>query len=282
MVVTGEDKPRGRGHRVQPTPVASLAQRWGLPVLKVPNLRTPAVLEQIMAKPCDALVLVAFGHLVPRRLLEYPPRGAINLHPSLLPRHRGAAPIHAPLLAGEDITGVTTMYMDEGLDTGDIILQERVAIAEDANAGDLHDLLAVEGAELLVRTLDLVEAGTAPRLPQDEAKATYAPKVQKEAIDWERPAQEIVRRVRGLSPFPGVFTHWRGERLKPLRAREGSEKRPGAAPGTLVACSDEGLGVAAGDGGTVLLTQVQLPGRAPVSAAEFVRGFRPEPGERFT
>src|SRR5690606_10751239 len=220
-------------YRMQATPVASFAQRLGLPVLKVPNLRAPEVLEQIVASPFDALVLVAFGHLVPRRLLEYPPRGPINLHPSLLPRHRGAAPIHAPLLAGEDVTGVTTMYMDEGLDTGDIILQKIVPIAEDANAGDLHDVLAREGAALLVRTLDLVAAGKAPRLPQDGEKATYAPKVQKEAIDWERPAQEVVRRVRGLSPFPGVFTHWRGQRLKPLRARLGKESHSGDAPGTL-------------------------------------------------
>lgn len=276
--VTAPDKPRGRGHRVQPTPVAVRAESLGVPVLKVRSLKSSDALERIRSFSFDVVVLVAFGMIVPVQLLNGTPKGCVNLHPSLLPQYRGASPIHAPLLAGDDVTGVTTMYMDEGLDTGDLILQEEVRIPEHANAGELHDLLALKGAELLVRTLDLIEEDRAPRTPQDDSKSSYAPKVSKEEVDWTHSASEIVRRIRGLSPYPGIHTNWNGRRVKALKARSlGTDAH--TEPGTLIALHDDGIAVAAGNG-AVVITHLQVAGRSPVSGAEFVRGFRPEVGQR--
>ncbi len=280
-VVTALDKPRGRGHRVQPTPVAASAERLGIPVMKVSTLKGVDVLAQIQAIEFDAVALVAFGQIIPASLLNETPLGCINLHPSLLPRYRGASPIHAPLLAGDTMTGVTTMYMDEGLDTGNLILQEEVPIPAGANAGDLHDVLAERGARLLVRTLDDVEAGRARRTPQDEGLASYAPKVTKEEIDWTLPGQEIVRLILGLSPYPGVHTTWNGRRVKTLRARhmDGAPGLEDAEPGTLLSLHEDGVGISTGNG-LVVITELQVSGRSVVSGAEFIRGFHPKVGER--
>lgn len=278
-VVTAPDRPRGRGYRVQPTPVAQVAEALGIRVYKTAKLSGDESIAHIESLRPDALVLVAFGQIVPKRLLDLPPYGCINLHPSLLPKYRGAAPIHAPILAGDEVTGVTTMFMDEGLDTGDIIFQVETAIGPEENAGDLHDRLARIGAELLVETIDALERSEAPRRPQDHALATYAKKVESVEIDWNRPAREAANAIRGLSPSPGAYTWHGGRRLKLHRARpllgEGS---PGE-PGTVLSVSVEGITVAAGEG-AVLLTEVQPEGKAAMSAAEFARGYRVAPGMR--
>lgn len=269
-VVTQPDRPRGRGHRLQPTPVALRALELGLATYKPSSVKDPAFLAQMRLLEPEAVVLVAFGQLIPPELLELPPMGCINVHPSLLPKHRGASPIHAPLLAGESQTGVTTMYMDEGLDTGDIILQEEVPIGPSENAGDLHDRLAVEGARLLVKTMRLLALGQAPRRPQEESDASYAPKVSKVQIDWSQPAPQIERIIRGLSPFPGSFTYFDDLRIKPLRATAVSGD---GTPGEVVGVEGDALVVACGQG-RVLVTELQPEGKRPMSGADFARGYR--------
>lgn len=279
-VVTQPDRPRGRGHHVQPTPVALRAAEVGLPLYKPKAVRHPEFIHAMRALAPDAVVLVAFGQLIPPELLNLPPLGCINLHPSLLPRHRGASPVHAPILAGESRTGVTTMYMDEGLDTGDIILQEEVEIGPWENAGDLHDRLSVLGARLLRETLDLVAEGKAPRRPQDASRATYAPKVQKVEIDWSLPAERVARLIRGLSPSPGAFTYLGDQRIKPLRAAAlVDDGGPEGDPGEIVGVQGDALVVACG-AGRVAVTELQPEGKRPMSGADFARGQRLSPGRK--
>lgn len=279
-VVTAPDRPRGRGYRVLPTPVARAAEALGIPVYKTAKLSACDAVEHIESLRPDALVLVAFGQIVPKRLLDAPPYGCVNLHPSLLPKYRGASPIHAPILAGDEVTGATTMFMDEGLDTGDIIFQVETAIGPDENAGDLHDRLARLGAELLARTVDALERGEAPRTPQDHSLATYAGKVGSVEVDWRMPARVLANTIRGLSPSPGAYTWHGNRRLKLHRARPIPDEGGRGEPGTVVAVTGEGVAVTAGEG-CVLLTEVQPEGKAPMSAAEFARGYRVAPGMSF-
>lgn len=278
-VVTAPDRPRGRGQRTRPTPVALAAEAKGISVFKTAKLSAPDSVEHLKRLKPDALVLVALGQIVPKSLLDLPPFGCINLHPSLLPKYRGAAPIHGPLLAGDRETGVTTIFMDEGLDTGDIILQRVVPIGPDENAGELHDRLAAVGAKLLVETVDALERGEAPRRPQEHGEASYAGKVEKVEVDWAKPASVVANTIRGLAPIPGAYT-WYGERrLKLHRGRPVPGEGKGE-PGRVLSVSDEGIVVAAGDGG-VLITEVQPEGKAAMSAAAFARGYRVLPGFRF-
>jgi len=270
-VVTAPDRPRGRGHAVRPTPVAIAACELGIPVLKPESIKGEEFLSAMRATGANAVAVVAYGKIIPSRVLAWPKYGCVNVHPSLLPKYRGASPIHAPLLAGDSATGVTTMYMDEGLDTGDILLQEEVPIAPGENAGDLHDRLATLGAELLVRTFDLMEEGLLVRIPQDHARASYAPKVEKEKIPWELPAHAVAARINGLSPHPGAYTLMGSVRLKALRAVVGGPNG-GAAPGRVVEASGRGIAVACGSGSVVLL-EVQPEGKAPMSAGDFARGY---------
>lgn len=294
-VVTQPDRPRGRGHRVTPSPVKEAALRLGLPVLQPSKASDPHFLEAVADMAPDAMVLVAYGQLIPPRLLQLPPLGCINVHPSLLPRHRGASPIQAALLAGDEETGVTTMYMDEGLDTGDIILQKRLAISRDDNLETLQQKLIDLGVPLLLETLDRVEAGTAPRLPQDEERATYAPRLRKSdgQLRWEQPAVELERRIRAFTPVPGAFTRlgqrtirvWEARAEETLdpgeRGPSGQSASPpaGAEPGTILAVGERGLAVACGQG--VLWLQVVQPenGRR-MSGRDLANGYRIQPGQR--
>lgn len=211
-----------------PTPVAEAAAALGLPVMKTPSLKGQEIIDRLAAYSPDVIVLVAFGLMIPAPLLAMPREGCVNLHPSLLPKYRGAAPIHAPLLHGDTLTGVTTMWMSETLDAGDVILQRPTVIDPDEDAGALHDRLAVMGAELLVETLDRIAAGGAPRTPQDDGRATYMGKVERVALDWERPAAELARIVRGLSPVPGAYTWWGPLRVKVRAARPVAADQGGA------------------------------------------------------
>lgn len=283
-VVTQPDKPRGRGQHVQPSPVKTKAQELGLPVLQPERVSAPEFIEQMRALDPEAVVVVAFGQKIPPALLTLPPLGCINLHASLLPAYRGAAPIVHALWRGEEVTGVTTMYMDEGWDTGDIILQRPVPIRPEDTAGSLHDRLAAEGAQLLCQTLAQIAAGTAPRAPQDENRASYAPRLREEdaALKWERPALELHNQVRAFNPVPGAYFYWSGRRIKVWRTavlKKKGEAEAAGPPGEVVTVDHQSgaLWVRCGEGQLALL-EVQPENRGRMTGAELARGYRIQRG----
>ncbi|MFS8524082.1 MAG: methionyl-tRNA formyltransferase [Limnochordales bacterium] len=288
-VFTQPDRARGRGHKVTYSPVKAAALEANLPVFQPRRLRDPEALEALRRLAPDVIVVVAFGQLLPKEVLELPPLGCINVHASLLPKYRGAAPIQAAIAAGETVTGVTTMYMDEGLDTGDMILRREVPIGPEDDAGTMHDKLADAGAELLVETLRLVAAGAAPRTPQDDAQATYAPKVEREhaAIDWRKSAAELFHHVRAYRPWPGAYTGHRGRILKildvvPLEDAPDAGEAQGAdraEPGRVVAVMPDGFVVQTGRG-RLLVRRVPPPGAAAMSGRDYVNGYRLAAGQR--
>lgn len=267
-VVTQPDRPSGRGLQVKPGPIKQLAAEHGIPTLQPARVRTPEALEQIAALHADVLVVMAYGQILPQQLLDIPPLGAINLHASLLPRHRGAAPVHAAVLAGDSKSGVTVMWMDVGLDTGDILLAKECAIEAGETAGSLHDKIAELAPMALSEALDLIRAGRAPRRKQDDASATYAPKLDRSLgrLDWSKGAGEIDRTVRGLYPWPGCTAAFeleggRSIELKIHRAKVCDES---AEPSALrFPCTA---------GGVIELLEVQPAGGRRMSGAEFVRG----------
>lgn len=273
-VITQPDRPRGRGRRVTASPVKAFAQEKAIPVYQPERLKDGEVLEKLAGFAPDLIVVVAYGRILPREVLELPPLGCINVHASLLPRYRGAAPIHWAIIRGEGVTGVTTMYIDEGMDTGDIILQEEVPILPEDNAGTLHDKLAHAGARLLLDTVARIKAGTAPRIPQPEEGVSYAPPLERtdEILDWNRPARQLWFQVRGLNPWPGAMTYWQGEILKvwevsPLKG-DGD-----AAPGEIIAV-DKQEGILVGTGkGLLRLEVVQPAGKRRMTASDFARGY---------
>jgi methionyl-tRNA formyltransferase len=276
LVLTQPDRPAGRGLKPQPSAVKRLAQARNRDVLQPATLNETAVQEAIAAARPQALVVAAYGQILPPALLRLPQRGCLNVHASLLPRWRGAAPIQRALLAGDTQTGITIMQMDEGLDTGAILLQEPVVIAAGDTAGTLHDKLAALGARLIVRAL---EAPPLPQ-PQDASRATYAARITKgdAEIDWGRTAQEIERQVRALDPAPGAQSRLDGLVLKIWRARSG----PGiaAAPGTVYAAAADGIVVACGTG-TLRILELQRAGGRRLSAQAFLSGFRLARGASF-
>ncbi len=272
-VVTQPDRPAGRGRRLTPPPVAEAARDMGLRLLQPESLRDEAVLRELASMAPDLLAVVAYGRLVPPALLRLPRLGSINLHPSLLPAYRGAAPIQRAIAAGEARTGVTVMYLSEELDAGDIILQGEVEISPEESAGELELRLADLGAALMGEAVGLIAAGKAPRRPQEHSLATYAPKLTKQdgELRWERHAGDLVNLVRAANPRPGAYTTWKGGVLKVWRARLWEEREGYAPPGTVLSVSEGGIGVAAGSG-TVLLTEVQAEGGRRMATAEFQRG----------
>jgi len=277
-VLTRPDRPAGRGLRPRPSAVKQAAIELRLPLLQPERIGSQEgrrALEQISP---DLSVVVAYGQILPPEVLGIPPLGNINLHASLLPKYRGAAPLQRALMAGERQTGVTTLWMSEGLDEGDIIFQQALLIGEDETYGMLHDRLAQTGAQLLLETLDSIQRGNAPRRPQLPSLASYAPPIKpKEArISWSQSAAEIHNLVRALNPAPGAFCLWRGRRLKVWRV-EKALRREGI-PGEIVEFTPRGPLVASGRGG-VILTEVQPEGRRRISGSEFVRGYRPRAGE---
>ncbi|SHI50675.1 methionyl-tRNA formyltransferase [Desulfofundulus thermosubterraneus] len=278
-VVTQPDRPKGRGKKIQPSPVKQAALHMGLPVLQPVRVRDAAFVEQLKQLEPEVIVVAAFGQILPPSILHLPPRRCINIHASLLPRYRGAAPIHRAIMNGERETGVTIMLMDEGLDTGDILLQQAVAIGEADNAGALHDRLALLGAELLLQTLNLLKRGCLHARPQEDSFATYAPPLTREdeIIDWERPARDLYNQIRGLDPWPGARTWWGEQVLKVWRAGVKEEAAPkGALPGQVIAGGEEVV-VATGRG-CLSLQEVQLQGGRRLPVAEFLRGHPLAPG----
>lgn len=280
-VVTSPNRPRGRGRHPQPCPAGRLAAEAGLPVISPERVREPSTVAAIAAMRPDVLVVAAYGQFLPPALLELPPLGAINIHPSLLPRYRGAAPIQWAIASGERETGVSIVFMTERMDAGDIIVCERMAIGDDDTAVTLTPRLAELGARLLARALDAVRSGHPPRTPQQEALATFAPKLTKEdgRIEWARSAVEIRNRIRGFQPWPGAHFHWprRGLHLRALAAVVEPGEGP---PGRVLAADAQGVRVATG-AGALRLEQVQPEGRRPMSGAAFCAGYRPTAGDSF-
>jgi len=280
-VYTQPDRPSGRGKQLTPPPVKQLAGSQGLPVFQPLKLRLPEVVAQLQELAPDLIVVVAYGQILPKSVLDIPRYGCINVHASLLPRWRGAAPINHAIMAGESETGVTTMYMDVGLDTGDMLIKRATPIGPLETAGDLHDRLAQLGREAMAETLTRLCAGTLVREPQDDALSCYAPMLKKEhgCLDWARPAMELHNLVRGLDPWPGAYTCFAGEPLKLARTRPSDAGHAGA-PGTVLGVDADGLRIACGQG-VLSVGELQLPGRKRLSAADFLRGCPLPPGTCF-
>ena len=275
-VVCQPDRPRGRGLGVSAPAVKRLAEANRLPVLQPERLRDAAFQDALRALAPDLVVVAAYGKILPRAVLDLPPRGCINVHASLLPRHRGAAPIAWSILAGDTVTGVTIMAMNEEMDAGDILLQRETPIAPDDTGGTLGERLARLGAAAIGEAIDGLQAGTLRPVPQPAAGVTFAPRIEREhcRLDWRRTAIELERQVRALAPSPSAFTTLGGKLLKVHRAALATGTGPA---GQVVAAGPDGLVVAAGTGALRLL-EVQLEGRRRLSAAEFLIGHRLAPG----
>jgi len=285
-LVTQPDRPVGRHHsEPRPPRIKEHARRHGLPVLQPRRLRKKEAVAEVEALAPDLLLVMAYGQIIPREVYEMPPLGCINVHASLLPRHRGAACLQAAIDAGDGESGLTVMDVTEGLDTGDIISRWPVALAPDETAGSLHDRLAELEPEALRATVAAVAEGKAARTPQEEAWATYAPKLSRAdgQLDWAWPASRVERRIRAYHPWPGTFT-WMGDaRRGPRRLKvfPGCRVEGGSgAPGTILRAGPESLVVACGDG-SLVLGETQLDGGRRLAAREFLAGHRLQPGDRF-
>ena len=285
-VLTQPDRRAGRGLKPQQSAVRQCARRHGIETLQPSRLTAPGVIETLADRAVDAWVVVAYGQLLPPQVLALPPLGCINVHPSLLPRWRGAAPIQRALLAGDSATGVTLMRMDEGMDTGPILAMANCPIEPRDTAAALHDRLADLGAHLLLEQLPAVADGTLTLLPQEESLATYAPRLSKPAarIDWGESASVIDRQVRGMNPWPVAHTQWHRDNNPSQRLRIWAAAAIAAdsacAPGTVLASDANGIVVRCGQGGLRLLT-LQAPGAGPLPVGDYLRGHPLPPGQMF-
>jgi methionyl-tRNA formyltransferase len=278
-VVTQPDRPQGRGRTAAPPPVKLIAESLALTVLQPEKVRSPEFLETFRKLAPDLVIVAAFGQILPREIIHGQPRGCINIHPSLLPRYRGAAPINWALIRGEEKTGVTIMQMDEGIDSGDILFQEETPIGAEETFGALNDRLAKMGAELLLITLAMMETGTLLPRRQDHTLATFAPRLGREdgMIRWNNNARSIVSLIRGLSPSPGAYTFLDGKQLK-IYTAESEPRAVAEAPGTVVGKTEVGLRVATGKG-YALLKELQIEGKKRLAVHDFLRGVRMAPGQ---
>jgi len=279
-VVTQPDRPKGRGQEVAVSPIKLICRRENLPVLQPLKMKDPTFLDALRAWQPDLIAVAAFGRILPPAILSMPPRGCINVHGSLLPKFRGAGPIQWAIITGEAETGITTMLMDEGMDTGAMLLQEKMPILSDDTAGSLSIRLAEVGGRLLVETIKRLKSGTLTPTPQDHTKATLAPMLKKEdgIIDWTRSAQEIERRIRGMSPWPGAFTFAGEERWTIWRALV-KELPQEALPGHVMAATKEGIAVATGQG-VLLITELQPANSRRMAAAQYLAGHKISSGMR--
>ncbi|MBP0985487.1 MAG: methionyl-tRNA formyltransferase [Oscillospiraceae bacterium] len=274
-VFTQPDKPKGRGMETVFSPVKESAVRAAIPVFQPEKLRDGTALDQLRTLHPDILVVVAYGKILPDDLLNVPPLGAINVHGSLLPRYRGAAPIQWAVLNGDTVTGVSTMYLAHDMDAGDIIYQEETPIGEHETSGELFDRLKEMGATLLVRTLRDIEAGTAPRCPQDHTKASYVHMLDKSLspIDFNRGAREVMKWIYGLQPWPVATMELEGKTCRVFAAHPGADHTD-ELPGSILGAGDEGIEIACAHGETIMITELQLPGKKRMTAADFLRGHR--------
>ena len=276
LVVTQPDRPRGRGRKICQSPVKTLANGAGIPVYQPERIRG-AEIERVRAYGAECAVVVAFGQILPQSFLDIFPLGALNVHGSLLPRYRGAAPIQRALLAGDTVTGISVMLLDAGMDTGPVLSQEEMMIASEDTFGTVYENLAAKGAELLVDTLRDWAAGRLAARTQDEGSATYAPPIQKEElrIDWNSPAKDIINKIRAFDPAPGAWFVLGGKRVKCFRASLFRLASMGA-PGEVIGIAEYGLTVAGGCGRSLCIGELQMEGQRRMPAREFIRG-RPVP-----
>lgn len=274
-VYTQPDKPRGRGQKLLPSPVKAWAEEHGLPVHQPVKIKTEEATAELRGLKPDLVVVVAFGQILSQEILDIPPHGCINVHGSLLPRYRGAAPMQWCVINGETKTGITTMMMDAGLDTGDMLLKEELTIGPDMTLEEVHDNLMEMGAQVLMKTIEELRAGTLKRVPQ-EGESNYAPMLTKETghIDWQKSAQEIHNLVRGLNSWPGAYTAHEGQKFKIWRTvLTGETATSGTTAGEILAAdSSQGLKVAAGDGQVLAITELQAPGKKKMQAQDYLRG----------
>jgi methionyl-tRNA formyltransferase len=284
-VITQPDKPGGRGQLLREPPVKKRAHALGLPIYQPASLKTEETRGLLNALSPDLIVVVAYGKILPPWLLHLPKHGCVNLHASLLPRYRGAAPVHWAIADGEEKAGVCTMLLDEGLDTGPVYLCEETPIGEDETSQDLYDRLAAMGAPLLTKTVEGILAGTLRPKPQDNSRATFAPVLKKEDgfLKWTRPAREIHNRVRAFNPWPGTITQFRGRICKILKTaapQSAAERAAPLEPGSITAWRGR-LTVICGDSNPIEILTIQPENRKPVSGADFANGARIQPGEKF-
>lgn len=280
LAVTQPDKPKGRGKEMQYTPVKEYALEKGIPVYQPEKVRRPECVEELKKYQADVCVVIAFGQILPKEILEMTPYGCINVHASLLPKYRGAAPIQWAIINGESISGVTTMQMDEGLDTGDMLEKVEVPLGEKITGGELHDLLAEAGAKLCVQTLEKLEKGELKPEKQGETPTAYARMLDKKLgnIDWTRPAVEIERLIRGLNPWPSAYTIWNEKTMKIWDADVVDEEKT-AEPGTIIEVTKQTFSVQTGEG-ALRINELQIPGKKKMSADAFLRGYQVKTGEK--
>lgn len=273
-VVTQPDRPKGRGQNIIPSPVKAICEREHIPVLQPLKMKAPEFLDALRAWTPDVIAVTAFGRILPPVILTLPPRGCINVHGSLLPKYRGAAPVQWAIIRGERETGITTMLMDEGMDTGAMLLQERVPIHPDDTAGTLAPKLAAAGGRLLIETLGQLKAGTLRPQPQDHSLATMAPLLKKEdgLVDWTLPAKDIANRVRGLSPWPGAYTSVNGERWNLWRV-DAKEASPSKAAGTITKVTRDRIEVTTGEG-ILHILEIQPSNSRRMTVAQYLSGHR--------
>ena len=278
LAVTQPDKPKGRGKEMQFTPVKECALKHGIPVYQPKKVREPECIEELRKYEADIMVVIAFGQILQKEILEMTPYGCVNVHASLLPKYRGAAPIQWSIIDGETVTGVTTMQMDEGLDTGDMLLKTEIVIEEKETGGSLHDKLAAAGAKLCVETLKALEEKTVTPVKQGES-----PTPMRECstsilnIDWNQSAKEIERLIRGLTPWPSAYTMWNGKTMK-IWSAEVEETSGEGVPGTIVKVEKEAFSVQTKDG-LLKVLELQIPGKKRMDAGAFLRGYQVKSGE---
>jgi len=274
-VFTQPDRAGNRGMRVNFSPVKETALAHNTPVHQPATLKDGAAAELLRKIDCELIAVVAYGKLLTKEILDIPPLGAVNIHGSLLPKYRGAAPIQWAVMRGEKETGITSMYMAEEMDAGDMILAAKVRIGDDETAGQLHDRLSILGADVLSDTVKAISEGTVARIPQDHSKATYAPMLKNEIcpIDWNETAHDIVNKVRGLNPKPAATMEYEGETIKVYAAEPGELKSSTLKPGQIVSRGNHGIEVSCA-GGTVRIVELQAPGSKKMAAADFLRGRR--------
>ena len=280
LAVTQPDKPKGRGKEMQFTSVKECALRHGIPVFQPKKVRDPECVEELKKYQADVCVVIAFGQILPKEILEMTPYGCINVHASLLPSYRGAAPIQWAVIRGEKISGVTTMQMDEGLDTGDMLEKTEIILDEKETGGSLHDKLAEAGAKLCVHTLDKLVQGDLTPQKQGESPTEYARMLDKKLgdINWEQSAVEIERLIRGLNPWPSAYTDWNGKTMKIWEADAVPGENTEKAPGTITDVTKDDFAVQTGDG-QLRVRALQIPGKKRMEADAFLRGYQVKVGE---
>ena len=279
LAVTQPDKPKGRGKEMQFTPVKECALKYNIPVYQPRRVREAECIEELRKYGADIMVVVAYGQILPKEILEMTPYGCVNVHASLLPKYRGAAPIQWSIIDGEEVTGVTTMQMNEGLDTGDMLLKVEIPIEAKETGGSLHDKLAEAGAKLCVETLKGLEVGNITPIPQGETTTSYAKMLDKQLgnIDWNKSGVEIERLIRGLSPWPSAYTNWNDKVMKIWDAEVASGASE-SNPGTIVKVEKEAFYVQTGDG-LLKVLELQIPGKKRMDAGAFLRGYQVKEGE---